>query len=266
MKENDFIKWHEAIKKRRSRRQFIEKPIESGKINYLVEYCQQLNNWLGGGARAVVVTDNPEQAFKGLMGSYGKIKGAPAYVAFIGDSNDLNYQEKAGYLGEAFILEATNFGLASCWIGGFFKPEVVAEQIEIMPHEEVLAITPIGYVKKEYTFEEKLMAGFATTHKRKDLKELCQGLAESQWPKWVQFALEAARLAPSAVNRQPWRFTIEQNAIKVSIDNFKNISNISKRLDCGIAMLHLEAGAIAAGVTGTWTYLESKDVAVYCVR
>lgn len=46
-----------------------------------------------------------------------------------------------------------------------------------------------------------------------------------------------------------------KNTITVAVDNLHDTYNIPKRLDCGIAMLHLELGALAAGVTGTWEFL-----------
>ena len=40
----------------------------------------------------------------------------------------------------------------------------------------------------------------------------------------------------------------------------------SKNLDCGIAMLHLEVGALKAGVSGSWEYLKGKEVARFLVE
>ncbi len=36
---------------------------------------------------------------------------------------------------------------------------------------------------------------------------------------------------------------------------------VSKRLECGIAMLHFELGARAMGLSGRWDFLPSPDVA-----
>ena len=71
------------------------------------------------------------------------------------------------------------------------------------------------------TFEEKVMAGFGRHNHRKTVTELCSGLEETKWPDWVKAAVEAARLAPSAVNRQPWRFQIELDSITVRVDSPK---------------------------------------------
>ena len=75
-------------------------------------------------------------------------------------------------------------------------------------------------------------------------------------------AVETARLAPSAVNRQPWRFRFDAGALVIARDNAVEFPRVSKRLDCGIAMLHAELGARATGVHGAWRDLSiGLDVA-----
>ncbi len=257
--------WYESIFQRRSRRLFTAEPLTDEEVSRLTDFSQQLNKNIAG-ARVEIITQNPEDVFKGVIGSYGKIKGAPAYAAFIGNLEDANMQEKVGYIGECLILEAASMGLATCWVGGFFRPDIVKQQIAVAADEKVLAVTPLGYASKQYGLKEKLMSGFVSSHKRKDLDFLCVGGFRADWPDWVKSALELARLAPSAVNRQPWRFSVEPNAIKISVDNVKDTYNISKRLDCGIAMVHIEVGAKHKGVNGKWNFLNQPDVAVYTLE
>ena len=160
-------------------------------------------------------------------------------------------QEAVGYTGEGIILEATSVGLGTCWVGGFFRPDVVNRQIPIANNERVLAVTPVGIPRDSFSFEEKLMTGFGYMHRRKRLSEMVTGTPKHEW---MKTALEAARLAPSAVNRQPWRFVIGDNSISVNLDEGRDSYKIARRLDCGIAMLHLELGARHAGATGKWTF------------
>ena len=89
-----------------------------------------------------MVQQSPENVFRGAVGHYGQIKNAPAYIAFIGETDSASVQEKIGYLGEGLILEATSLGLATCWVGGFFRSEVAARQTGAKEHEKVLAVTP----------------------------------------------------------------------------------------------------------------------------
>ena len=95
------------------------------------------------------------------------------------------------------------------------------------------------------------MTGFGRMHKRKLLKELVERVPNK---KWQHEALEAARLAPSAVNRQPWRFSFDDRSITIDPDSGRDSYKISRRLDCGIAMLHLELGARNEGVHGRWSF------------
>jgi len=74
---------------------------------------------------------------------------------------------------------------------------------------------------------------------------------------WARAAVECARLAPSATNRQPWRFRFEGEGLVVEKSRGPELPMVTKRLDCGIAMLHAELGAWNAGVSGVW--LESAD-------
>lgn len=257
-------KWYSVIKTRRSRRQFDAlQPVPEQVLKDLKRVCDDFRAFPS--TRAVLITENADEVFKGVIGGYGKVKDAPAAIVFIGDMNDAHVQEKTGYMGEGIILEATALELATCWVGGFFKPEVVSSLIKIDKNERVMAVTPAGYAVNRETLEEKVLTGFGNTHKRKPLSSLVTGISEGEWPEWIRLALEAARLSPSAVNRQPWGFHVETNAITVSVRTAGPDFNVSKRLDCGIAMLHIEVAAMNNGINGKWTFMDSPSVARYMV-
>ena len=78
--------------------------------------------------------------------------------------------------------------------------------------------------------------------------------------------LEAARLAPSAVNRQPWRFLVREESITLSTDDLNDSYGISKRLDCGIAMLHIEVACRVHGIAGGWRFLDPPGVATWQIE
>jgi len=238
--------------------------VESNLIENLDTVCREFRPF--SGVRAAFVAEPPDRVLKGVIGHYGKIKGAPAFIAFIGNMNDHHVNEKVGYVGEGIILEATAMNLSTCWVGALFRPETVTSIIPIRLNERVLAVTPIGYAVKEWSLEEKIMTSFGRRHRRKPLSDLVTGLEEKNRPLWTADALEAARLAPSAVNRQPWRFYVEQDGITISVDNLKDTFNIPKRIDCGIAMLHIEVAALHDSVRGSWEFLEPPLVARFKVK
>jgi nitroreductase len=251
--------WFDAIFARRSRRQFDAREVEPNALRALYILCREFKPFPS--VRAALVNHSPAEVFKGAVGPYGKVKGAPSFMAFIGDMDGRNIQEKVGYLGEGIILEATALNLATCWVGGFFRPEVAGFLVSIRGHERVLAVTPIGYAPDDWSWEEKIMSGFGRSHRRKPLTELVAGLEEKGWPDWMKVALQAARLAPSAVNRQPWRFEVGPESVTISVGNQQDTFHISKRMDCGIAMLHLEVALQRCGLRGRWRFLEPPNVA-----
>jgi nitroreductase len=259
--EIPYSRWYQVIGSRRSRRKYETKSISQKNLKNIKSVCDSFRPF--DDARSELVTQPPDKVFKGVVGSYGKIKGASAFVAFIGNMKSKSVQEHVGYTGEGIILDIEAMGLNSCWVGGLFKPKVVESLIELKENEKVLAVTPIGYAPDRLSIEERLMAGFGLTHRRKPLSKLVIGLKQSEWTEWVKPALEAARLAPSRVNRQPWRFHVEKDSIAVAVNSgsLETESVTSERLCCGIAMLHVEIVDMQYGISGKWKYFTAPLVA-----
>ena len=260
--EIPFRTWHEALLRRRSRRLYKPGPISGEVLDRLAAACNEFRPF--DTARAVLIKHS-EDVFKGIIGAYGKVRGAPFFLAFIGDTGDRYVQEKVGYTGEGIVLEATALGLGTCWVGKSFDRRIASSLVTMKEHERVLAVAAVGYAVERTSFEERLLTGLGKLHGRKHVAALVSGMPEAEWPEWIRKALPAARLAPSAVNRQPWRFLAEQDGITVSVDNLHDSLGISKRLDCGIAMLHIEIAALNCNMTGRWQFLDPPRVAKFTV-
>jgi len=209
-------------------------------------------------ARVEIVRQAPDSILKGVIGGYGRITGAPAFAIMIGSTTSPRAAEHVGYVGEALLLEATAMGLGTCWVSGFFRRNSIPLYVQLAPDEIGFAVTPLGYGERVFTLKERLYIGAAGSRSRKRWRELIEG---SPPRPWQEKALEAACLAPSARNRQPWRFHLTPGTITVRTDSLSDGGRYPKRLDCGIAMLHLELGARSAGGAGRWTALDPPDVA-----
>ena len=256
-------RWYSVIDKRRSRRSFENRPLEFEHSTHMSSVCEGFKPFPY--SRSVLVTESPETVFKGAIGPYGKIRGAPAFIAFVGNIGNPSMQEQVGYMGEGIVLEAEAMSLGTCWVA-LFRSKIVESLVELEKNERVLAVAAIGYAKKQESIEEKLITGLGWTHRRKSLSDLVIGCKGIDYPQWVLSALNAARLAPSAVNRQPWRFQVDSNSITVSVNSLRREYGVSRRLDCGIAMLHIEVAARNSGIDGNWEFLEQPNVAKYIVK
>ena len=146
--ELPYVRWFEAIERRKSRRTFEQRQIEQADTKRLTELCNIFRPYPD--VRAVFCSDSPDEVYKGAIGQYGKIKGATAFIAFIGDTESQYVNERIGYIGEGIILEATSLGLDTCWVGGFFRPEVAEKLAGTRKGERVYAITPVGYAKRDF--------------------------------------------------------------------------------------------------------------------
>ena len=258
--ENNGPEWLAAVARRTSRRAFDGKPADSATLDALDAVCIGFRPFPD--ARAVLVRDPVVNVFTGALGSYGKVRNAPHVMLLIGDENAEFCDQHVGYVGEAAILEATVLGLDTCWVGGFFSAARTAQLVDLAPGERVFAVSPVGHAVGGLAFGERGMRRMAGSHARKTVAEIAPGAGSGGWPEWAVAAVETARLAPSAINRQPWRFRFDAGALVIARDNGIEFPRVSKRLDCGIAMLHAELGARATGAHGAWRDLSSgSDVA-----
>jgi len=255
--------WLAAVAPRLSRRAFDGRPVDGGLLDTIDECCRLFRPYAD--ARAVLVRAPEVEVFTGIVGSYGKVTGSPHLLVFIADERGSFPDQHIGFTGEGAILEATRLGLDTCWIGGFFSAEKVRRVVDLAEGERVYSVSPLGYASQSPSTIEKAMRGMAGAKKRKCVEELAPGI-DGTWPQWAVAAVETARLAPSAVNRQPWRFRLEDGGLVVAQDSAFETPKVTKRLDCGIAMLHVEIGALASGMLGAWTDLTGTDVARYDVE
>jgi len=257
--------WYPAINARRARRAYDKSKTISEEVNKKIHgVCSGFRPY--SGVRVEYISEPPDDVFANALGFYGNIKNAPAFFAFVGDMSDPNVQEKMGYTGEAAVLEATALGLGTCWVALTYNAKAVKSLVKLGPNEKLICVSPVGYTTEAWSFEEKALTGFGALHQRKPLPTMVSGLAESGWPDWAKAAVEAARLAPSAMNRQPWSFDIEKSGITVSVKDRGPEFNVARRLDCGIAMLHIEVGALNRGIKGNWELLKQPQVARFQIE
>ena len=110
--------------------------------------------------RVEFIDEPPDDIFANALGFYGNIKGAPAFLAFIGNTSDPNVQEKMGYTGEAAVLEATSLGLGTCWVALTYNARAVKSLVRLDKEEKLICVSPVGYTTEQWSFEEKVFTGF----------------------------------------------------------------------------------------------------------
>jgi hypothetical protein len=254
--------WASAISTRRSVRTYNGQAVEPRTLDELRAFCAALPG--GTVARVEVLDHAPADLFTGLIvGSYGRVVGAPSALLVIGRPEERAVQESIGYLGEAALLQATAMSLGTCWVAGSFDRDVAARLAPLGADERVFAVSPLGYAEHRPRRDERLLKAIVRAKHRRPVGEIAPGFSEERWPAWAAEGVRLARIAPSAVNRQPWRFELEPEGLTVSVVRRGAEGSVSRLLDVGIAMLHFEVGARLMGGEGIWRLLEAPLVARY---
>lgn len=177
----------EIIKQRHSVRQYLDKPIETEKRAVFNEMIAQINNETG--VNIQIFYDEPE-CFDSFKAHYGKFSGVKNYIALVGKKS-AKLEETLGYYGEKLVLTAQKMGLNTCWVGlTYGKSNAV-----INKGEKLVCIIALGYGETQ-----------GVTHKTKTLKELCN--YEHMIPDWFLDGMNAAILAPTAMNQQKFFFEL----------------------------------------------------------
>lgn len=215
---------------------------------------------------------DPEEQKK--LGTYGFIKGAQSFIVGVCDNSDYD-KENFGYLMEVIILVATDMGLGTCWLGGFFRKGEFSKKVNRGSNEDIPAITPIGYPANKRRLKERVLRGFVRAKARQPWEKLFfkggfsiplqqDGLGD------YETVLEMVRLGPSAGNKQPWRIVKEEGKnifhfYVVDIPGKEGLYTKMRKIDSGIAVCHFDLTAKELGIKGTWEFLH-PDIKTEDVR
>jgi nitroreductase len=242
--------WQPAIELRRAVRAFDGKPLRPQDLAHLKKFAAEAAPVKG--ARAVVIPEGALEVFKGMEGAYGGIQNCQSFAVFIADTRVADAFTHLGFLGEALVLDAVCRGVSTCWVGGTYRPEVAGRFSQIGSGEKIAAVAALGYAPGPAVVQAAQL--LKRPRSRKALADLVSGMPLKALPAWMLPSLEAARMAPSHLNRQPVRFEASEKSVVVKFEGPENEDGVSKRLECGIAMLHFETVARAEGRKGNWEY------------
>ncbi len=209
----------EAMRARHSVRMYKSDEIEQRKIDALLELMDACN--AESGLHLQLVRDDIT-AFSGAMAHYGNFAGVRNYFALIGPKGP-DLEEMCGYYGEKLVLLAQMLGLNTCWVGLTFKKN--PDAFVLGPGEKLAAVITVGYGSTQ---------GLA--HKSRTADAVSNVTRES--PDWFKKGVEAALLAPTAINQQ--KFTL-------TLDNGKVVARPGRgffsKMDLGIVKYHFELGS-----------------------
>ena len=209
----------ELMRQRHSVRQYADRKIPADVRAALDAYAEELNR--EGGLRMQIVYDEPA-CFNSRMAHYGRFENCSNYIAVIGTKAP-DLEERGGYYGEKLVLKAQELGLNTCWAAlthGKSKVSIGADEKEVI-------LIALGYGKTQGS-ERRSKSSAAVSN------------LDSSSPAWFRRGVEAALLAPTAVNQQKFRFELlSENRVSAK----PGLIGSCLKIDLGIVKCHFELGA-----------------------
>ena len=217
----------EAIEARHSVRAYTGQPLAAEVVEVLEEKIRELNE---KGHLHMQLIRNETKAFQGKLAKYGKFRGVNDYIVMAGQKSD-DLDERIGYYGEQLVLLAQTLGLNTCWVGLSYSK--VPGTYILEAGEVIEAYISIGYGETQ-----------GVSHKIKRVEQVSN--TNDLIPSWFRQGVEAALLAPTAVNQQKFFFEFipARDGKPVRVLAKRNFSLIGfTQMDLGIAKFHFEIGA-----------------------
>ena len=216
----------EAIQARHSVRAYTGRPWTDEDAQALQEKIEELNRM---GQLHIQLIRNEPKAFLGPFARYGKFRNVTDYLVMAGVKAD-DLDERIGYYGEQLVLFAQTIGLNTCWVGLSYTK--IPGTYVLNEGEVIQAYISIGYGATQ-----------GVTHKIKRIDQVSNVSAST--PEWVRRGVEAALLAPTAINQQKFSFEYVGNTDGLpQVRAKKGFSLVGyTHMDLGIAKYHFEIGA-----------------------
>ena len=208
----------EAIDARHSVRAYRDEPISKESRDKLDSFIDECNK--ESGLNITVQYDDPE-GFDSKLAHYGSFRNVKNYIVLKGRKTpDFDYD--CGYYGEKIVLYAQQIGLNTCWAALTFNKKKVKE---LVPSDEKFSmVIALGYGETQ-----------GIPHKGKSMYDAIN--VKGGIPEWFVDGVEAALKAPTAVNQQKFRFSLNGEEPSIAV---KGLGTYTK-VDLGIAAYHFEA-------------------------
>jgi len=216
------MKQLEAIRARHSVRKYVDKPIEAEKVAALQAVIKRVN--AEEGLNIQLVLEEPK-AFSAGLWKYGQFSGVRNYFVMAGPKGK-ETEQKIGFCGEELVLLAQTLGLNTCWVGLTYKK--IPGTFTLREGDVVHCVIALGYG-----------ANAGVQHPLKPVEKFYE--SKETPPQWFLAGMEAAMLAPTAVNQQKFKMILHDGN-KVEARTFFSLTGYVD-IDLGIVKYHFETAA-----------------------
>lgn len=183
------------------------------------------------------------------------VAGADTYIA--GKMQHAPHAEEAfGYTFEKIVLYAQSLGVGTTWIAGTMDRKAFEQAMRLSENEVMPCVSPLGYPAEKMSLRETMMRKGVKADSRLDFEKLFFDASfdkalSAEKAGDLRLPLEMLRLAPSAVNGQPWRVVRCGDCVHFYEKRGRGMAGDGwdiQKIDMGIALCHFELGAVESGL------------------
>ncbi len=272
---------NKVMEKRKSVRDFENKSLTSNDYYELVNIMDSIPTLYEGSKVSYKYFDDRDEfysLFDGIAGYNGVLIDAPQYIVLYSEKADRGYMA-GGYVAEYLALKLTENEIGSCWISTNSNEDIIDEKLGLSDAETVVAILALGYAKNNIKisgiFSKTRKGGYRHVDAKVNRGDESTRLSSTEivfldkWGEKIDYdelanygmaeSMAYMRLAPSALNRQPWRFVITRDGVTLFIREDDYDNNRQSYTEAGIAMLYFEVAMSSDGIAGKWSIDSSLD-------
>ncbi|PKM93405.1 MAG: hypothetical protein CVU84_15570 [Firmicutes bacterium HGW-Firmicutes-1] len=248
----------ETIIKRISTRNYLDEELDQHEQELVKNIIDLENSAIFGHTFEVKLVDQKFMKKNKVkrIGTYGVITGKPNYM-FAGIENDNQSLIDYGFVLEKMVLDLTEKDLQTCWLGGSFSRRTLFKLYKLSNELFIPAVVAIGKKSEKKSFVQNLMG--SNYHNRMRFEEIyydnkpyapLNALTAGEYFE----PLEAMRMAPSAMNGQPWRAVLEGDKLHFYCETTNMIK--MKYVDMGIGFSHFDRLCTQKNIEGRWQLLD----------
>ena len=246
------------LKNRKSVRDFKNKKVDIKLLEEIKDYAGILEKEESNGGIKFHLYEQGVKLYedlKGLGGYSGVMIESPHYLILETMNNQETNIIYSAYYMEKFISKINSLGLDTCWVSVGDIDKDAKDKIFGEKVGEIDYILAIGYSKPKNPF---ISESFSERIGIEDLvysNEIGNPIdMEELENRGLSDLFYYVRFAPSARNKQPWRFLLEDDKLTLLLQNIEGEE--LDLMDAGIIMYYFESLASTIGINSGWKLID----------
>ena len=215
-----------------------------------------------------IVKSESGQDLGKVMGAYGRITNPPVYlIPFLSGKKYL--LTDCGYRTQQLVIRLSAKGLGTCYLGAITRQDTAREVFDLPAGATLAAFLIFGYPAEHFGGQlvNNFMHHITGANRKLPAEEIFyqEDFRQPQKPpQELSEIIEAARLSPSAVNAQPWRFLWKEGNLYLYLKNFNSKyaqgeAQNYRYYDGGICMGNISMALTSKDIPFSWVMAGETD-------